>query len=119
MASFVKKDGHKLLVIRPTDVELQKQNAQKALDENYTEAEFNLILTTQPYTIVGFLGRGVGGKHVLLDHDGKKIGEMESWDSFVGTKDDADLDSFRIGETFEAEAPGVVPLKPEEPNHGP
>lgn len=114
MPSFVKKNGHKLLVIRPTDVELQKQNAQKALDENYTEAEFNLILTTQPYTIVGFLGRGVGGKHVLLDHDGEKIGEMESWDSFVGTTSDDDLASFRIGDRFEAKASGAVPLKKSE-----
>lgn len=118
MASFVKKDGHRLLVIRPTDVELQKLHAQRALDENYTKEEFDLILATQPYTIVGFLGRGVFGKHVLLDHAGKKIGELESWDSFVGTTNDADLDSFRIGERFEAKAsPGVVPLKkPEKPS---
>jgi len=107
MASFVRKEGHRLLVVRPKDVELAKTWADRAVAENFTEEQFNEILTTQPYTVVGFLGRGVGGKHIVIDKDGWKLGEMEPYDSFVGTPRDEDLDTFKPGDLFEAKKGGT------------
>lgn len=107
MASFVRKEGRRLLVVRPKDVALAKTWADRALAENFTEEQFNEILTTQPYTVVGFLGRGVGGKHIVIDKDGWKLGEMESYDSFVATRHDQDLDDFKPGDPFEAKKGGA------------
>lgn len=77
---LITDNGHYLLVIRPDDPDLAVREAKRLADMPHaTQADFDRLMKSQPYTVVGYLGTD----RQIYSDTGAVIGRVQIGDSIV------------------------------------